>query len=1709
MPQSQGYVSDSEDSGSFSVSDFRDADRDELEFLPFMSISSRSKYQYKEGLTLGQPEVEVDSIPGPQRVPIDHERIIEDDAARLVQLGSGAYDPYASIAKPVTSTDPLLDSAALRLSATPPADHTHELLFTSPLSSPLSELSSPPDLDDILENFLNDNRGMKSPTSRSTETVLHEKTRASDSLAPPFVVNWEQENIDPTQYHSGPTQHFFRKRTARQINPYLFDRQMYEMALKKRGIKPIRIAVEKRISTQNNSDDSQFTPPSDTLSSQSATRLPLTQESGLTEDSMVQPPTSSLRSRQLSSRKGQHAFTSNTSRRQHQTGESKFVAQSTRATNGPLSNQVDIFEFPTSPPRRTQTQQGSRTSVSVSSLQRISATQNAQSQRAGEDTDGLDQPPFSSRMGDTTSLRGSPLYTPLHTIPVDDESQSIHSARSTSSKSGRQLIRALSIASNSDSSDESLNESDSDGEGNSSELELERLKKRVRGVLPPSFLTLENSLRREREKASYRQRSTQISALQAPKKGVARRKIGTSRREEEWNEFLGDSESDSDGPELRSQSSVLFKRPEHSVTSQHSRRHSNAVSDNDSDMEVDTHIDRMTARETRSHRRTPSSIATRMPKKSKSHQGGKLRQTRLDTRVKTKKRRSHKSSKPSLSGSNLPQIGILDAYMTEKNVNSPAPQFLKVAVREASKRDGFGRDSPSRKAFHFDDNEDNRTVSEVLQQWREGTHEGFETSSLSFARQAPVAAPSRTSSGDDSPKAIQTIRRRLPAGVIAVVAPPPGVVQVLAPPPMAKRYRQEEFVEVESGEYAVRRRPLKIDHLFESRRRIPDSVLQRYNEQRGQSRQAIDSDGVVKASHSDLKSTRKSRKAVFMPPRQHIRSEPTPSFDHIRGGDLTEVSRAEHEDFSPAFTTPAVPSPALPARSAQCKIECSQVITEFNIPILNFSATFDVFPLRHDTRFRPSTFIGRGALDAALHTLPAVEDKGGADMSIFLFQERGMTLLWKAVNAQLLEELDIGFGILLDWALCEQHNADHVSEERVDQAYEFCVFLSNYIKNTLAHESHQNIIVFVSAIKRLSVRVCELFTQFHGRITRFSRLSFYMLGFQLLYIYQIYSMLQDHSVDYSHLALDREFMTLGRLLIQVLLKYGIDDLYQFLRTYRSRVGLQIGRESTFMEIWVMAIHVFDGASRLAAGTISSFWESLYEAIGYDALSKVVNIDKFEQIWYATFSMCPLYQFDSQGVSDVGRYTAHWNAVEVMMENLLSTAEQYSRSREFGSYCRACFSRCLTLTLTWNWPGTKSLAMKMYRFFAQRKLENLESDVGTGFPDFLQDPNNLLELSTSDTVFHIFLKYLAKLIRDVNEWSDARKILPGMIGLVTPLNGRIYPRTAELRLADLEALENNYSLLLTLFWAAPPELRPPIGHLRDVIILCQSHSQARILSVKAWYYLTRLELRRNGGILESGEWYQDLVKYSLDDYLQLETVVAGISQDETKRRRANLKGYESLLKDSIKYIRMIICAPNLVQTPDQTIQILRYSRLGDVLNNGLSLPEKVMLEALQTIHDFVDLAKRILKGTNDLYSPLVQQSDSQESLYGDDSFVQHLVDDENRQWIQENRGLLAGALVDTIFNPLYQLLSNFIGASEGDKLISDELVVKAIETWSLLAQFLISSGAKDWNYFLEGRGAWKWFAETRRKARYEELWLSRVKSLQGEPEDESNGILPLA
>ncbi|KAK9473575.1 Mus7/MMS22 family-domain-containing protein [Dipodascopsis tothii] len=1331
--------------------------------------------------------------------------------------------------------------------------------------------------------------------------------------------------------------HFFRQRTARQLNPYQVERQIYELQLKRRGIKPVRVATDLRISRNAGADDSQFSPAT-------------SQADGSSQLSRVTATTAMTATTATPTTATATAAAATTPR-----AESDVYALTPDA--GALHRRLE-------PKRRRITE-----SEAADSLAPATPTTPA--------TPATPTTPTTPRAG-----------------PVSDSDESLPSSSEL-------------------------------------ELELERFKRRVRGVLPPSFLTLELA-NQQRPRPTPTRRA---AADDVVRKGVARRKLGGSRlRDAVSTNFLGDSESDTDT--AATPHKVQTRLPATAPV----------VIDDDSSAAEDGHVDPMLDRT----RRRAST------------------QPRKDRRPRDRARHENRDKRPRRPRPRRPPIGVIDAFMahTRHEPSSP-PRFMRIATRTAARRRQSGRAPYAPKIFDFDDSDDGLSVNAVIEQWRAGTHAAFESAGMAYVADPAAVPPSVPPTEPGSPvrelaaataeaerEPEKPVRRKLPPGVIAIVPSKDGHAPYR--PPLQPMRPADNMVE--SGEYV--RRPRR-------RQQRIDDVLA------APSRQAERTRAVSPSAESTVSTaTRRSRKERR--PRQLLRQTRVPDFR------LQLAPVVEEESATPRATprvAPATPT-AAPLVPAPAAAAAAPTTKHFTFLVQNYTATFDVFPLREGTRLAASTFVGRGGLAGALSTakrprLAPVEPR------FFSFATVGRTLLWRGVSGAVLNELEASFELVLDWALAAQHGRDSTDAAGAD-AYGFLGFLADYVGAVVASESAETVASVAAVVRRQTARVTDLFTQFHGRLTAYSDLAFYLLAFQVVYLHQLRALTDDGP------SLDREFATAGRLLVQLLLKYGIEDVCQFVRRFRHRIDLDVDRQTAgYLELWLMAIHTFDSSAALDdRRPTPPFWTALGAAVGVDVSETgATDVEEYERVWYATLAMCPLYQFSVEGRYERDRACANWGVVERVMDSLVAYARTNAAggsSAAFVSYARACFVRCLALTLTWKWPGSKPVATKMYRLFAERALENLEADGGNDLPDFLRSRERSLEPAAADTVFHVFLKYLAALIGE-HAGPDARRVLPGLIGLVTPLNGRVYPRTQEIRVAQLEALENQYALLLTLVWAAPPALRPTVGHLRDVIVLGQSHAQARILSVKAWWALVRLQLADGADLADAVDWYDALLRYSLGDMLELERPAHGVGLDELRRRRLNLRGCEGLLRDTLKFLRMVLAADD-VRTPDQARQLLTRG-LADVLTHGQALPERVRVEAVDVVDAVVGLCERLLAPAP---APAVQPDSVDE--YADDSLEADLLEHEHAAWLRETGAVLAAAVADAVLAPYHQLLSDLIGTADA---VADETVRRTIAVWARLARFLVATGYKDWSFFLEGRAAWKWFAECARKDQYARVWTAAV------------------
>ena len=226
-----------------------------------------------------------------------------------------------------------------------------------------------------------------------------------------------------------------------------------------------------------------------------------------------------------------------------------------------------------------------------------------------------------------------------------------------------------------------------------------------------------------------------------------------------------------------------------------------------------------------------------------------------------------------------------------------------------------------------------------------------------------------------------------------------------------------------------------------------------------------------------------------------------------------------------------------------------------------------------------------------------------------------------------------------------------------------------------------------------------------------------------------------------------------------------------------------------------------------------------------------------------------------------------------------------------------------MLLTWKWLPDREILKVVYACFASIRYANLEpNDVGHHIAKFLKFDRNLKFEQWSrpavynDTVFELFLKYLAVTIKAFKKESKPRQ-QQRLIDLVNVLNAFKYPpRDSEIQVVELESLANQYNLLLTRYKFSSKTTQPPIEQLVGLFPLDNSHLLARKLSVDAWSVVCEIQLARNQSLKQTMGWYDQLVAKALDEYIQVDklTPKQRLDKREVQRSDRRMAAYERYL-----------------------------------------------------------------------------------------------------------------------------------------------------------------------------------------------------------------------
>lgn len=1012
--------------------------------------------------------------------------------------------------------------------------------------------------------------------------------------------------------------------------------------------------------------------------------------------------------------------------------------------------------------------------------------------------------------------------------------------------------------------------SSSDSQGSRSNA-VDKNRSRIRGVLPASWLRIDQQTGRAKIQKKI-QRPLNRSADWENRRGVAHRRQADGNVVHD--KFLF-SESEDEAPPIESRptTDAIF----HNQTRLALQPMVNppaieiASSDDGSSAMEEDHIDHMvsgrkrqmklteafgkTAKRSKTDTRPAASMTKRNNQAKTSSARSKLRSTTHDTQRAPRIR----SCKPKLGpGSRIEglartrrhpahHLSILDV------IKHDAPQFLKVAARTAKSRPDHGRASPTRKRIQLATRQDHLDAANVLGDWRRGSIKPRESvtaarrSSRSQPGLQPQARPpqkAQTTSSTQSWPLLTVAPRKLTkhlsnGGHVRYKEQDSGTRKAPQIPAFQPAEIQTEGTHADTAGFQVGKKLL--DRLYRKRRGAPTvaSTITEIDRSNG-------------ASHPSVRRRKQLR------PQQIDLEEP--QYSHV------------HDPV--ASPRPPSPEPGEVAQNSE-----GPKLLGLGPYGTTYTHHFEVFHLKSGIYFHNSTVIGSGMLETVLHTDYSRKPQDSRPRAALVFDRQ--TLRWGPWDAQVSSEI----GVVFDYVSDKIDKPAAPDDLATPSSVRAADHLLAYIMDSITFDSDTDVSSFLARTVEILpgfvdglpedpsrnlaelLQVCDRVSLFVFVALRMSCVDATLLSYQI----QLEGVLK------------RLTVSTARLLTKTL-SNELRETYQKLNNVRARErGLR--NDDLAAHSWTLMLRILHNASIPKAG----FWEVVQEVLLPPDLTTSTRVGPHERAWEGLFTLLPLTDFTDSGVI-VRKPRLHvasdgWSLPQRLLKRVYQLYQDNSRqSPAFNNYCRALVARCHCLVQDWGWRKSSGIVGVMFDFFGSQNLEHLRNEEIYSSPRFLENLHQVpsLEVKPEDPCFHIFLKLLALSIQKLKE-DGSTKDIRNLVARTLPNHSRQYSKEQNIHERDLAALRNHHDLLVTLYWAAPLDLRPNVDILERLVAPTSSHKEACLINLRAWNQLARFVIS-TGVNSETSEikesfgpfrrWRDTLFRHMVQ---QLDTVASDIQQ----------------------------------------------------------------------------------------------------------------------------------------------------------------------------------------------------------------------------------------
>ncbi|KAJ4127259.1 hypothetical protein NW768_008887 [Fusarium equiseti] len=1281
----------------------------------------------------------------------------------------------------------------------------------------------------------------------------------------------------------------FRPRKPIQERPYAIEMTNYSNVLRKHGVRPLRVAPEgeKRRRQQTEQDASQ---DKDFEDDSQGSHLPdISEESqlkGLEEfldglETLDAPSPSPPKTSPRISRAGPSSQAS-----------SAGDTENTSIADDDLPALKDLLRRPpTTVPKKATKRKSSPSRSSARKRKRYDVV----------DSDPL-QPASAFRLGPGTT--GSPAAqrntrrTEDIILPTAEGSDPELLRPPVTAGSARPFVRLTQYApqiSTNDSEDEltgptttlqpnveeSATQSDSDSGSESGSEIVNTVGRRIRGVLPASWLRLDQQSNHKKPAKDIQKKSVAVSPEREVRRGVAQRRTATSNASTALEMFFEESDDDVDSaPTVASrqkttdetfsnQTRLLIQdEPPIFVPEEHSDDEGSVIEDNAIDymavnrkrqLNLSESFQGTVKRHGSSRKRKPS--ATKRPHQpritsmlpgSRHTSAPVLEPVRKKYRQSAVKRSGKKRSSRNVpKSSSPPRLSILDV------VEPDAPRFLKIAARSATRRQDMGRSSPGRKFITLATRDDHVDAVSILNNWRSGSIS--QRPSVTTARKAKASElkprgsgqPLGVTSGNGSPISGLTLMQHGVSRRLVKQVSQAGSVRYqtdsnTAEPPTMPR-RLNTLARTASG--LIRPAQLETDDRdgitrfsFNAKKKRLDHL---YRKQRGD----LSASSIMTFDNAPDTFYPASPPAEENPVPLRVVEEPARTLNKSRFRKKTKPQRIDIEAPQFSRANDPIPMVMVATEPLQPSEACEKKMQGLGPYGTQYTHHFEAFPLNSHVYFHDSTLIGSGFFEKARSAVTCQHLLETRPRMSFNFGEQ--VLRWGPWDAQVSSEL----GVLLD-SIADQLERNSLHEEVPDFKFiaSAAEFIMKFMLDSLSFADHTQIKIFVC-------RVLEVLQGFNSRVKAFLRqqddttqphYSLIASAYDHLLLATLFVLKLcqgEASLMNEQFQMEDLLKGLSRTAITALTMVGMDQItetYNDLKDPRTRErGLR--NNVPVIHSWVINMKVLEHAHILRA----SFWDILYTVIATPEALISLDANVHEGLWRNMFTLLPLTEFNDQGIVIAGSrhdtVVDGWTLPQKLLKNVFQIYQDNSRqSPSFNSYCRALVGRCHYLVQQWGWRKCVPVIGVIFDFFGSQNLAHLRNEEVYASPRFLDElaSNPSLSVDKADKCFHIFLKLVAlsiKKLSDIGSLKDIRNL----IARTMPNHNRQLPKEQMIQERDLAALRNHHDLLCTLFWASPVELRPGAHLIERLVAPASSHKEACLINLRAWCQLARF-------VVSSGE-----------------------------------------------------------------------------------------------------------------------------------------------------------------------------------------------------------------------------------------------------------------